>query len=95
MTNTKYVFSAYIPIPPQYKKVLKRLQEYPYKRREIIPYAVVYSLFGSCLRFSKNSTVEVLAELEKQGVIEIVPYNGIRILKDGRSASLVSEGAEA
>ncbi len=80
MTNTKYVYPAHIPIPPQYKKVLTRLWEYPYKRREIIPYVVVYSIFGSCLRFSKKSTVEVLAELEKQEVIEIVPYNGIRIL---------------
>ncbi len=90
-----YVQPEYIPIPSQYKNVLKRLREYPYKRNGLIPYAIVYSLFGSCLRFTKNSTVAVLTELERQGVIEIVPYNGIRILKGGRlRGSACSEGRE-
>ncbi len=90
MSKHAYVQQGNKPTDTQYKRLLNKLRAYPYKRNGIVPFPIVYGLSGSYLKFTKNATVELLSQLDKEGVVKIVPYWGIRILNtkqaNGRSA---------
>lgn len=81
MNKRRYVQRAYIPTDIQYKRLLNKLRDYPYKRNGIVPYAIVYGLSGSYLKFTKAATVELISQLDSEGIVKIVPFRGIRVLK--------------
>ncbi len=93
MISSKKHVQGYKPTDRQYKKLLDKLRAYPYKRNGIVPFPIVYMFSGSYLKFTKDATVELLSQLDKEGVVKVVPYWGVRILKNGRLGS--SEKMEA
>lgn len=61
-----------------YRKVLKILApSNPLK--EVVPFPEVFRRFSLFFHFTKEETRLFLKELEKQKLIEIIPYVGVRV----------------
>lgn len=66
-------------IPPAYREPLRALARISIKRNlDIIPKATVDFVFEG-YRFSHAKTNAVIFELHALGIIELVPYTGIRL----------------
>ncbi len=70
------------------KKIIDALQTKTVKRNGIIPFPEVNCVLGRVFHFNYQARHHVLYELNKQQLIEIIPYHGIRLL---RSAALEAE----
>lgn len=59
--------------------VLKRLRELSFKRGRIIPFPDVFARVCPIFCVPKEEAWAVLRSMEEKGLIEIVPYHGVRI----------------
>jgi len=50
--------------------------------KAIIPFPLVYRVFGYLWHFRKLISLQVLEELEMRGHIEIIDFHGIRVKKN-------------
>ena len=68
-----------------YKKTLKIIQDKATSKgiikNSIIPFPLVFSTLSWYLHLAKNESFELFQEFKGAGLIEIVPYHGIRITK--------------
>ncbi len=69
-----------------FKEVVKRLLSdkaidfyLEYKPNSIIPFPLVYRVFGYSWHFDKSTSLKILKELERRGFLEIKFFNGIKI----------------
>ena len=61
--------------------VVRELKKIQYKRR-IIPFPVIYYRCGCIFHFDKDTTKQILKDLESRGIIKLHPFNGIEILEN-------------
>ena len=75
-------------VPLIYEKALEFLDRKAKNRTKsgIIRFSDVYLIFAWYMRLNKAETRIFLKELENYGLIEIIPYNGIRIRKNTQFA---------
>lgn len=59
--------------------VLKRLRELSFKRGRIIPFPDVFARICPIFCITKEDTWAVLKSMEEKGLIEIVPYHGVKV----------------
>lgn len=66
-------------IPPAYREPLRALARISIKRNlDIIPISTIDFVFEG-YRFSHTKTRAIILELHALGIIELVPYTGIRL----------------
>lgn len=59
--------------------VLKRLRELYFKKGRVIPFPDVFARICPIFCIPKEEAWAVLRSMEDKGLIEIVPYHGVRI----------------
>lgn len=59
--------------------VLKRLRELSFKRGRIIPFPDVFARICPIFCILKEEAWAVLRSMEEKGLVEIVPFHGVRI----------------
>lgn len=59
--------------------VLKRLRELSFKRGRVIPFPDVFARICPIFSIPKEEAWVVLRSMQENGLIEIVPYHGVRI----------------
>jgi len=72
MENNKFDF---------YEMVFKEILKINCKKR-IIPFPLVFYRLGTIFHLNKNNSKIILKMLERKGLIEIVPFKGVRISND-------------
>ncbi len=93
MSRSQYVQTA--NKEDSIKKIVDALEKKTVKRNGIIPFPEVNCVLGRVFHFNYEARHHVLYELNKQQLIELIPYHGIRILKSGRSACHEDKEVEA
>jgi len=73
----------YEPCGVVQRKVLLYLSRCPKSRTGIISFKHVFKTLSWLFHLDKDEGWQFLRELREEGVIEIVPYRGIRILRGG------------
>ena len=70
-------------IPKIFLKAVRILDEKAKHRTvsNIIRFSEVYFILGTYFRLTKSETRDLLRHLARIGLIEVVPFNGIRIKK--------------
>ncbi|MGQ9469296.1 MAG: hypothetical protein ACUVTD_05660 [Nitrososphaerales archaeon] len=67
-----------------YEIALRELRKINCKKR-IIPFPLVFNRLGTIFHFDKETTKIAMRALEERGLIQLVPFKGIRILMDDRN----------
>ncbi len=65
---------------PPLSRIVHELTRRTYNRRGIIPFPEVNRVLGPVFHANKEARQEILFELRQQGLIEVVPFRGIKIL---------------
>ncbi len=76
---------AYVPhgnkviqLPEIYKRLLRKIEKYPFKRGgRIVPFSYVNTLFSRTLHTDLDGARELLYNMEKAGLLTVIPYNGV------------------
>jgi len=61
-----------------YKMVFREILKINCRKR-IIPFPLVFYRLGTIFHFDKNNSKIILKILERRGLIEIIPFKGIRL----------------
>lgn len=73
-------------LPVLYQKALYFIQSHAerkgYKKNGIIPFPEIYQTLTTMLHLGKEDAIKVFDELKEAGLLEIVPFHGIRIKGD-------------
>lgn len=63
-----------------YSVLIERLNKLPKTRSRIIRFPHVFMIMGSLFRLRKQQSWDLLLLLHEFEIIEVIPYQGIRIL---------------
>ena len=61
-------------------KIIEELERKTLNRRGVIPLSEVHSVLEAVFHYNSQAREHVLYELEKQGFIRVIPYQGIEII---------------
>jgi len=73
------------PLPLLSRKAINTIEKHAVRngviKNGIIPFPQVYHTLSTMFHLSKDDSVGVVEELKEAGLLEVVPYHGIRIVK--------------
>lgn len=73
------------PLPLLYRKAINTIEKHAVKKgvikNGIIPFPQINHTLSTMFHLSKDDSVKVLDELKEAGVLEDVPYHGIKIVR--------------
>ncbi len=64
-----------------HKKIIKALDKIDMKRNAIIPFPEVNRVMSWMFHCGRNDRQILISELERLGFVEVVPFHGIKILR--------------
>lgn len=76
------------PLPLLYLKAIDIIEKHAIRKgiikNRIVPFPQIHHTLSTMFHLSKQDSKKVLYELKEAGLLEIVPYHGIRLLKTKR-----------
>ncbi len=91
MDNYSYSLNGNKPVT--FQKILFELDRRSFKKHGLISLKQIHSIMGQCFHMNKDLQYEYIFEMKERGMIEFIPFWGIRILKNGQATSCEQEGA--
>lgn len=75
------------PLPLLYRKALDFIVRHAERKgvvkNGIVPYPEIYHPLSTMMHLGKDDAVEVFEELRGAGLVEVVPFHGIRLVPGG------------
>ena len=64
-------------------QIINDLDRKTLKRHDLIQFPQANSVLESMYHFDKEAIHQIIWDLEQKGLIKVVPYEGIKILREG------------
>ncbi len=82
---TQHVRIIYKPLPDFYQRVLRKIDEYPFKVKNAVPFYYINQVVRGTFKVNKDECHQILRGLAAVGFIKIRALRGVEITPAGRA----------